>query len=272
MKPRILQSDKVGRGKPPYVLLPGGLSGLQGWTPLVPALAQERSVVRLQPIRNAEGIAGNHGDPTYTAETERLSIAMTLDELGVDEMHLVGWSNGARMALDFALTQRHRIRSLTLVEPGAHWLVLDEDESAQRFHEYALDVGGRDVTDRDLYTFLVQAGLGREGTDFKSSPQWNFWSSHRQSLSWGGEQVITSSAAGLEGYQDLAVPTLIVRGRSTSSWLSKVAARLAAEMPMAKLVDIDGGHACVLESPQQFLAALAEHMREVADGPRSQIL
>lgn len=267
MKPRILEYDRAGDGEPPFVLLPGGLSGMQGWTPLVPALSAERSVVRLQPIRNAEGLAGRHGHPTYTADTERESVAMTLAELGVEDMHLVGWSNGARMALDFALSQPDRVHSLTLVEPGAHWLVLDEDESAQRFHEYALDVGGRDVTDRDLFTFLVQAGLGPEGTDFKAMPQWDLWSSRRQSLSWGGEQVIASSAAGIEGYENLDIPTLIVRGRSTSPWLTKVAARLAAEMPNARLVDIDGGHACVAESPEEFLEALGEHMSAVVGEP-----
>jgi pimeloyl-ACP methyl ester carboxylesterase len=264
VKPRILQSDRVGAGDPPFVLLPGGLTGWQSWMPLVPALSDSRSVVRLQPIRNAEALAGRPGHPTYTADTERLSIAMTLDELEVDEMHLVGWSNGARMALDFALALPRRVRSLTLVEPGAPWLVADVDESARRFHEYFVDLGGRDVTDRDLCAFLVQAGLGEEGTDFKALPQWELWSAGRQALSWGGEQVISSSAAGIEGYQRLAIPTLVVRGRSTSPWLSKVAALLATEMPMATLVEIDGGHACVLESPEQFLAALTGHVKAVS--------
>jgi pimeloyl-ACP methyl ester carboxylesterase len=31
-------------------------------------------------------------------------------------------------------------------------------------------------------------------------------------------------------------------------------------MPEASLVELDGGHACILENPPQFIAALASHV------------
>lgn len=242
------------------MLLPGGLTGWQSWLPLVPALSADRAVVRMQPICNAEGLAGHPGDPTYDAEVERESIGMTLEEAGVSEMHLVGWSNGGRMALDFAIAHPERIRTLTLIEPAAYWLVIDEDESAKSFHRYITRLAGRELTDEDLSEFLVRAGLGPEGADFTSLPQWDFWSSCRQSLSWGSERMTSSAAAGTEGFERLEVPTLVIRGRSTSPWLRGVAGLLAQEMPDAKLVELDGGHACILEHPEDFLAALGSHV------------
>jgi len=264
MEARILEHDRTGTGDPPLVLLPGGLTGWQSWLPLVPALSADRGVVRVQPICNAEGLAGHQGDPTYDAEVERVSIAMTLEEAGVSEMHLAGWSNGGRIALDFALAHSERVLTLTLIEPAAYWLVADEDESARSFHEYLTRLAGRELTDDDLREFLVRAGLGSEDTDFASLPQWDFWSSCRQALSWGGERMTSSAAAGIEGFEQLDVPTLVIRGRSTSPWLSGVAGRLAREMPEAKLIELDGGHACILERPEDFFRALGSHIGAAA--------
>jgi pimeloyl-ACP methyl ester carboxylesterase len=258
---RVLEHDRTGEGDPPIVLLPGGLTGWQSWLPLVPTLSADRRVVRIQPICNAEGLAGRPGDPAYTAQVERESIAMTLEEAEVSEMHLVGWSNGGRMALDFALSYLQRVLSLTMIEPAAYWLVADEDGSARAFHEYLVGLEGQDVTDEDLCEFLIRAGLGGEDADFKSLPQWDFWSSCRQSLSWGGEKMTKSAAAGIEGYERLDIPTLVIRGRSTSPWLSGVAGHLARQMPDAKLVELDGGHACILEHPGDFVAALGSQFR-----------
>lgn len=266
MEARVLEHDRAGEGEPPLVLLPGGLTGWQSWLPLVPGLSADRSVVRLQPICNAEGLAGRPGDSSYSADVERESVEKTLDEAGVSEMHLVGWSNGGRMALDFALAFPQRVLSLTLVEPAAYWLVADEDESARGFHDYFVGLEGRDVTDDDLCEFLIRAGLGSEDTDFESMPQWDFWSSCRQTLSWGGEKMTASAAAGIAGYDRLEVPTLILRGRSTSPWLSAAAGHLAERMPEAKLVELDGGHACILENPEGFLAALHPHVGDAEAG------
>lgn len=261
---RVLEYDIAGIGEPPVVLLPGGLTGWQAWLPLVPALSADRVVVRVQPICNAEGLAGRPGDPTYDAEVERQSIGMTLDEAAVSEMHLVGWSNGGRMALDFALAHPERVLTLTLIEPAAYWLVADEDESARSFHEYLTRLAGRELTDEDLREFLVRAGIGPEDADFASLPQWDFWFSCRQALSWGGEKMTSSAAAGIEGFERLGTPTLVIRGSSTSPWLRGVAEHLAQNMPEAKLVELEGGHACILESPEGFVAALGSHIGTAA--------
>lgn len=260
MEPRVLEHDQVGEGEPPIVLLPGGLTGWQSWLPLVPALSAVRRVVTVQPICNAEGLAGRPGNPTYDADVERESISITLEVSGVSEMHLVGWSNGGRIALDLALANPQRVLTLTLVEPAAYWLVAEQDETARAFQEYLTRLAGHDVTDTDLREFLIRAGLGSEDTDFKSLPQWSFWSSCRQALSWGGEKMTASAAAGIDGFERLDTPTLVIRGRSTSPWLRAVAGHLAQGMPDAELVELDGGHACILEHPEAFLATLGRHI------------
>lgn len=49
-----------------------------------------------------------------------------MDQLAIERAHLVGLSNGARIALDFALLHPERVRSLALAAPGASGYVGSE--------------------------------------------------------------------------------------------------------------------------------------------------
>jgi pimeloyl-ACP methyl ester carboxylesterase len=254
-----LEQDQAGSGEPPFVLLPGGLTGWQSWLPLVPSLVELRRVVRVQPLVNAEGIAGRVGDGSYDAAIERESLLRTLAVAAVGEMHLVGWSNGGRMALDLALAQPQRVRTLTMIEPAAWWLVTDSDESARQFADFVSRCAGCELNDDAVVEeFLLTAGFA-EGVDFRQLPQWDFWSSCRQSLSWYGERTQRSAAAGIEGFERLPIPVLLVRGTSTAPWLRAVVDLLADRLPIATVVDLQGGHACLLESAEAFVAALRTH-------------
>ncbi len=260
MEARLLEHEQAGSGDPPIVLLPGGLTGWEGWLPLVPALAANRRVIRVQAISNAEGMAGRIGDPTYDTDLERESLRLTLDSLGVEAMHLVGWSNGGRMALDFALTFPERIHTLTAIEPAAWWLVDDADQSARDFATFIAGCAGRDCGEDDVREFLIRAGVGARDTDFSALPQWEFWASCRQVISWYGERAVRSAEAGIEDFERLEVPTLLVSGRSSAPWLQGAVAVLAAGLPNATVVELDGGHACLLESASDFVAALARYV------------
>lgn len=258
MEARVLEHDRTGEGEPPFVLVPGGLTGWQGWLPLVPALSASRQVVRIQLIANAEGMAGRIGDPSYDTDLERESMALTLDSLGIEDMHLVGWSNGGRAALDFALAFPDRVRTLTAIEPAAYWLV--DDEGARAVGALIADCAGRECSEDDVRRFLAGVGVAGPDTDFSALPQWEFWLSCRQVLSWYGDRALRSAEAGIEGFEHLDVPTLLVRGTSTAPWLRKVVDLLASGLPNARVVELAGGHASMLESPEAFLAALSEHV------------
>ncbi|MGH2794047.1 MAG: alpha/beta fold hydrolase [Actinomycetota bacterium] len=114
MEPRVLQNEITGQGEP-LVLVPGGLTGWLSWIPHAERLSATRRVIRVQPIHNELGSNGIPGDPTYTAETEREALRMTLDELRIDRADFAGWSGGGRALIEFALAYPERIRSMTIV-------------------------------------------------------------------------------------------------------------------------------------------------------------
>jgi len=105
MEPRALTHEIKGDGEP-VVLVPGGLTGWVSWIPHAERLSARWRVIRVQPIHNELGSAGQRGDPGYTAETERESLRMTLDALEIETAHLAGWSGGGKALIEFALAYR----------------------------------------------------------------------------------------------------------------------------------------------------------------------
>jgi pimeloyl-ACP methyl ester carboxylesterase len=260
MEPRLLEYRVVGDGHATVVLLPGGLTGWQSWDPIVPLLARGHRVVNVQLVANAEGIAGRSADPSYTTDVERESLRLTLEQIhDAGQVHLVGWSNGGRAAIDFAIAYRDTVSSLIVVEPAAWWLATTEDGAA--FGEFVAGIAGRDLTADDLVTFLVGVGIGPAGTDFRSHPSWPVWYSSRNALSWFSPRAVESAKAGVMALEAVDCPVLCVRGTGTSPWLSSVVEVLLARLPDASLLELDGGHAALLQNSAQFAAAVTEHVR-----------
>jgi pimeloyl-ACP methyl ester carboxylesterase len=114
MKPRAVKHEINGNGEP-VVLVPGGLTGWVSWVPHAELLSARWRTIRVQPIHNELGSAGQPGHPGYTAEIERESLRMTLDALGIEAAHFAGWSAGGKALVEFALAYPRRIRTLTLV-------------------------------------------------------------------------------------------------------------------------------------------------------------
>jgi pimeloyl-ACP methyl ester carboxylesterase len=95
MEPRALTYEITGEGDP-VVLVSGGLTGRLSWIPHAERLSTSWKTIRVQPIHNELGSAGQPGDLSYTAETERESLRLTLDALGIERAHFAGWSGGGR--------------------------------------------------------------------------------------------------------------------------------------------------------------------------------
>jgi pimeloyl-ACP methyl ester carboxylesterase len=261
MEPRVLAYDSSGEGEP-IVMVPGGLTGWLSWVPHQERLADRYRVVRVQPIHNELGSAGQPGDPGYTNETERESLRLTLDALGVDRVHLVGWSGGGKAALEFATEYPGRVRSLTLVEPAAYWVLeqlgerLDEVE---RLYAFIHGLFGREVSDTDLAEFLVLAGLVEDATAAPSHPAWDRWWPHRMALSWQSERLDHPDRT-VEELARITCPTLLIKGTRTTEVEKRVVDALGERLTHAWVVELQGDHASHIESLDAFLAALERHM------------
>jgi pimeloyl-ACP methyl ester carboxylesterase len=258
-----LLHEVTGEGEP-IVLVPGGLSGWLSWIPFVAPLAQDRQVVRVQ-LRSIElAEAGSPFPPDYGTLTERDALRATVDQLGLDSFDLVGWSYGGHVALAFALEHPQRVRTLTVIEPAAVWLLRATGRAGGGVEQSeALDraTAGKEVTVDDLTRFLVRAGLGKPGDAFEAMPSWPVWVRNRQVLSVMG--TVWDYADSLDRLRALDVPVLAVKGTETAGDDATIVAELVAIAPRGRLVELPGGHACHLQNRDRFLAELARHTAAV---------
>lgn len=261
---RPLLSEVTGQGDP-IVLVPGGLSGWVSWIPLARRLSEHRMVIRVQ-LRSIELAGSGKAFPdSYGVQTETEGLRATVDNLELERFDLAGWSHGGMVALDFAMTYPGRVRTLTLIEPAAFWILRETGYSGAelaRLERNDRSLAGMPVTEDDFKRFLVRAGLGQPGDDFESHPSWAVWMQNRQVLSILG--TIWDHAESLARLRALDLPILAVKGRESVPEEISVVDAIATTAPNATLLELPGDHACHLQNPDTFLAALASHMAQAA--------
>lgn len=100
-----------GRG-PPLMLLNGHLGSLHMWDDWMPALTRHFRVIRLD--YPPYGLSGP--DPRGVSSTERAVqlVGLLADHLGLARFHIGGTSNGAMVALFFAIEHPERVDRLVL--------------------------------------------------------------------------------------------------------------------------------------------------------------
>jgi pimeloyl-ACP methyl ester carboxylesterase len=118
---RILQGDaelhwvEQGAGKP-LVLLHGLADSHRTWLPFARAFPDRRVLALDLP---GHGLSGRPDAP-YTPEWYAEVLGRWWDELGLEDVDLVGHSYGGALAQALMLSHRERVSTLTLIAPGGH--------------------------------------------------------------------------------------------------------------------------------------------------------
>lgn len=239
------------------VLVGGGLTGALSWVPHEQKLSATHDVMRVQPLHVQHGLDNKPLPAGYSMRTESEAIAAKIGDRTVD---LVAWSNGAYSSLDFALNHPERIRTLTLIEPPAFWVLdaagtIDEQSARERDELRALYATmTEDVTEAQLAKFVAYAGLVPAGQRAEDLPPWKSWVEHRRSLRTGDVPWRhTDTAARLRAFDK---PVLLVKGTGSSHFLYRILDGLVATLPRAQMIELPGGHAPQIVAFDAFLAKL----------------
>lgn len=261
-QPLVMKVEVVGSGRP-LVLIGGGLTGWRSWQPHAERLATSRSVARAQLLNVQFGLEDRPLPDGYSVRMESDALARALDELGwTDAVDLVAWSYGALVTLDFALNQPQRVRTLTLIEPPAAWVLADrgrDDPDVERLLELARTLR-EEVDGSDLERFVCSVGLCPPGIAPHELPQWPTWMEHRRSLRSGGAPFRHRDDIGRLRHFDR--PVFLVTGTGTANFLRRIHETLAVHLPDARTSEMPAGHAPQLASMDRFLAELARFQAE----------
>ena len=232
----------------PVVFLHGWTLDLESWEPQANALAASFRVVRL----DRRGFGLSSGNPSIGDDVG--DLAALFDHLQIDRVTMAGASQGARVAISFAIAHASRLSALVLdgapdpTLPSLGGGVARELPMA-RYRELARTAGieafrgewlehpfmqlhTHDAAAHELLRRIVARYPGRDLLD---------WSNQREEL------------LSTEVMRNIRTPTLVINGALDTERRKQVGDMLASRLPNAerKLV-ANSGHLANLDEPEMY--------------------
>jgi pimeloyl-ACP methyl ester carboxylesterase len=251
-----LYYETAGTGDP-IVFIHGSMGDRRHWDRQFQALANQFRVIRYDVREYGLSSVVSEG----VAYSDYEDVAALLDRLGVMSAHVVGWSMGSAIAIDFALTHPERTKSLVSVGP---WVSGYSSEAAERDvfsllakTRAAFTEGGRPAAVRVLTDgFAATIRDPTAGTEFaRIAADYSF-------LSRGKRQSLNPVALGRLG--DIRVPSLIVTAEYDVPACLEVADLLDRSIPDSTKVVMGGtGHMLHMERPKEFNKHLTDFLLRV---------
>lgn len=251
---------------PPILLLHGFTGSGLTWQDIAQRFASSYYVC-------APDLLG-HGKTSVPSDPSRYTFAQLRDDLcqlakavfGARPFHLLGYSMGGRIALDFALAHTNLLKTLIL-ESASDGIADDQEREARR------------QSDDALAERIIARGIAAFVAEWEALPLWHTQSklpdNIRQqqrdqrlqnnpiglanSLRGHGTGVQTSHRNRLH---QLRLPVLLLSGAQDTKFVA-IAESMCQHMPHARhVVLLDVGHAAHLENPEAFSNTVLEFLKE----------
>lgn len=230
----------TGAGEP--VVLVHGLSGsTRWWTPVLPALAEERAVY----LVDLPGFGTMRGRRFVLADASSW-LARWLEGVGLGRASVVGHSLGAAVALRLAAVHGERIERLVLVAPAG--LAIGRSLAG---NAASLLVALRRASPRFLSVLATDALRAGPRTLLRAT---------REIL---GEDVRDALA-------EVSAPALVIAGETDTLVPLAAAELVASTIPGARLVVLEGaGHVPMFDRPDAFAGVVTEFLSPHASSARN---
>lgn len=251
-------------GSGPLIVVVGGvITGSIGMQQVARRLAPHRRVILLQNVNVEIALARLPLQEPYSVGVERCALTVALNRLGITgRVDVVGYSYGGLIALDFTLLHPERVRSLTLVEPPAQWILEPDELSAvdqSRFNQAALKIKHRLPSEAEaaaLVCVIFGCSPGDELHQARRLPLWPTVLRNRSALS--GAFAVAEHRPASSLLEHLRAPVLYVSGVGSSPFHSRINSNFRRAVPAARYIELPGGHAVPVISAQLLGAAILD--------------
>lgn len=244
--------------RPLLVMLHGFLGRGQDWRPFTDALGSDYYI-------KCPDLPGHGGNKLYQ---QRDDVVTEMQTVCHEPCSLVGYSMGARIALQFAIERPDAVTRLVLesVHPG----IEDEHQREERLkHDLAIAEQLRAIPDHDSMEQWLQ--------DWYAGPLWESLRArpelleeviqkrrvqYRSSLAWGLEAMSIGRQENLwPRLGELTMPTLVIAGELDTKYAS-IAQRMAEMNPNIAVMIVSGaGHNVHLEAPATYTKVIASFLK-----------
>jgi pimeloyl-ACP methyl ester carboxylesterase len=246
-----LRVRTAGRG-PAVLLVHGWALDLDMWTPQFAALAGRYRLLAF----DRRGFGLSSGTPGI--EDDVADIDELLAKLSVDRLAIVGMSQGARVALRWAMANPARIASLVLDGPPRDLLAAGRPHgeiTLATYRELVRTQGIEAFRSKWLEHPLMQLHTHDARTRALLREMVARYPGHDL------QQDDPPGMARVGDLQRLDVPVLIINGEYDSDMRIGAAAELARALPDARLAVIPGaGHLSNLDNPAAYNKVLSEYV------------
>lgn len=252
---RIAYDDTGGDG-PPVVLAHGFLMDRRMFDPQVAALRGSHRVITWD--ERGFGDTEYDGEPfTYWDSAE--DCLGLLDHLGLERAVVGGMSQGGFLSLRAALLAPERVRGLVLLNTQGG----TEDPDVVPLYAGMIDDWATNGPGDELAAIVAGIILGEPEISARYTATWQ--ARPKESIRQPGATLL-----GRDSIEDrlgeITAPALVVHGTADAAIALEKAERLAAGLPHAELVVVEGGtHASNLTHPTEVNAALQRFLADLPD-------
>ena len=245
------------RGGVPVLFIHAGIADRRMWDPQWGAMADRWDVARLD-LRGFGASETLPAGPLSRVE----DVIETMDDAGLERVHLVGASLGSGVAVEVALTLPSCVVSLFLCPPGGSLLATRTDDLLAFGEEETAALDAGDLTaavEANVRAWVV--GPGRTEADVEPGVVAAVRQMQRRVFeideAWGEVEWVEMAPPALERLDQIEGPTHILLGRYDLETTKDATERLCAGIRHAQRTDWpDSAHLPSLEHPDRFTELL----------------
>jgi 3-oxoadipate enol-lactonase len=249
--------EEAGSGDA-LVLIHGNAGDRRHWDDRFLQLARSYQVIRY----DVRGYGRSSVPVEGQAYTDHEDLRALLDQLGISQAHLAGWSMGCGIAVDFALAHPERTASLIAVGPWVSGYASPAaDQMFAGFRAVAAAASrGPEAAVAAWMGAPFFASTIREsvaGEEFaRIAADYSWWAfSHRSP-----RRSLDPPAVGR--LETIKAPMLILTAEHDIPACREIASLLARRVPTSRLVDLPAtGHLLHMENPEGFNEVVGEFLR-----------
>lgn len=263
----LLQVSEYGVGEP-LVLVCGTTQSHRLWAPLLPDLSARYRVITY----DHRGIGDStRGEASISMALLADDLAALLDELGLEQAHVLGWSLGSTVAQELALRHRRRVAGLVLAGTWGRTDVFQACVFTGLGHPWR--TGHRDAA-------LAALGIAFS-TELLNSPQFPAMMQHLEPLfpktpaqletvaeQWDADLAHDA----LDRLDEITAPTLVIAAEHDLLTPAAQGRVVADRIPGARFALLSGpgaSHAVLLERPDEFAALVLDFLTTATEPSHS---